>query len=161
MSFQVCLKTHKSLRKLASEMQKLLCLPPYSEETLAGAPYCQFEMFGMIAIIQQMDEEDRDPEVADFPYCLSLQMAFTDNDLNTDELEYQLQPYYAQLLAFHLNIETAFHEKHKVGPHWQIRYHYCRKNPIWDGSILFGEDGWIPAVLLAAPTPWRTMHPVF
>lgn len=160
MSFQVCIKTHKSLQQLASEIQRLLFLPPYSEDALAGEPYCQFEMFGMVVMLQQMDKEDRDPEVVDFSYCFSLQMAFTDADLDTDELEYQLQPYYAQLLAFHLNMETAYREKHKVGPHWQIRYRYCRKNPIWNGSILYGEDGWEPAVLLAPPTPWRTMHPV-
>jgi len=76
-------------------------------------------------------------------------------------MEYNLQPYYAQLLSFQLGLETAYHEKHKVNRAWQIRYRYCCKNPRWTGSILYGEDGWEPAVIEMPPSPWRSMHPVF
>ncbi len=88
-------------------------------------------------------------------------MSFTDHELDTDELEYQLQPYYAQLLTFRLNIETACYEKKKVGQHWQIRYYYYSKNPKWDAAILYGEPGWSPAVNVTLASPWRSMHPIF
>lgn len=159
MSSQVCIKTHKSLQQLTTEIQKLLALPPFTENAFAGEPYCQFEMFGMLVLIHRADEEDRDPEVVDFPYSFELQFSFTDTLLDTDAMEYEIQPYYAQLLAFHLNVETAYYEKHKIGPHWQIRYRYCRKNEKWNGAILYGEEGWEPSVVLSDPTPWRTRHP--
>jgi hypothetical protein len=88
-------------------------------------------------------------------------MSFTDHELDTDDMEYRLQPYYAQLLSFQLGVETAFHEKQKVGGRWQIRYRFFRKNPKWDGSILYGEPGWTPAVIELPPGPWRSMNPVF
>ncbi len=161
MSFQICMKTDKTLQQLATEIRDLLSLPPFSESTFAGEPYCQFEMFGMLVLIHRTDEEDRDPEVATYPYSLDLQMSFTDHELDTDTMEYRLQPYYAQLLTFTLGVETAYHEKQKIGGQWQVRYQFLSKNPRWDGSTLYGEKGWQPAVLFASPSPWRTMHPVF
>lgn len=160
MSFQVYIKTTKSLHQLTSEIQQLLSLPSFTEDAFAGEPYCQFEMFGMQILLHRTDEDEREPEVADFPYCMDLQMAFTENELDTDTLEYNLQPYYAHLLTFHLGVETVYHEKRKVGPHWQVRYHHCHKNPRWNGSILYGEDGWEPAVLQKPPTSWRSLHSV-
>jgi hypothetical protein len=160
MSFQICIKTDKSLQQLATEIRILFSLPPFKQNSFAGEQYCQFEMLGMIVLIHQADEEDRDPEVMHYPYCFDLQMSFADHELNTDHLEYDLQPYYAQLLAFHLGLDTAYHEKQKVGRHWQIRYQFCHKNPHWNGSILYGEEGWKPAVLLDTPSAWRGMHPV-
>jgi len=155
------MKTDKTLQQLATEIRDLLSLPHFSESAFAGEPYCQFEMFGMLVLIHRTDEEDRDPEVATYPYSLDLQMSFTDHELDTDSMEYSLQPYYAQLLTFTLGIETAYHEKQKNGGHWQVRYQFLSKNPHWDGSTLYGEKGWQPAVLFAPPGPWRTMHPVF
>lgn len=159
MSFQICMKTDKSLQQLASEIGDLFSLPPFKENSLAGETYYQFEMLGMLVLIHLADEEERDREVRDYPYSFDLQMTFVDHALDTDTMEYQLQPYYAQLLAFHLGVETAHHEKQKVGQHWQIRYSYYCKNPQWDGSILYGEPGWHAAVLTSPPSPWRTMHP--
>jgi hypothetical protein len=118
-------------------------------------------MLGMLIMVHQADEEDRDPEVMHYPYCFDLQMAFVDHELDTDAMEYTLQPYYAQLLSFHLGLDTAHHEKHKLEHRWHIRYHFYRKNEKWNGSILYGEPGWEPAVLALPPSPWRTMHPVF
>lgn len=161
MSFQICIKTDKPLQQLATEIRTLFALPPFKQDSFAGDPYCQFEMLGMLVLIHKADEEDRDLEVMDYPYCFDLQMSFVDHDLDTDDMEYRLQPYYAQLLSFHLGIDTAFHEKQKIGRHWQIRYQFYRKNPKWDGSILYGEPGWQPAVLVDTPSPWRGMHPVF
>src|SRR5438067_6848333 len=117
MSFQICIRTDKSLHQLTSEIRTIFSLPPFRQDTFAGEPYCQFEMFGMLVLIHRADEEDRDPEVVDFPYSFELQFSFADTLLDTDAMEYEIQPYYAQLLAFHLNIETAYHEKHKIGPH--------------------------------------------
>ncbi len=161
MSFQICIKTNKSLQQLATEIQKIFCLPAFSQNSFAGEPYCQFEMLGMLILIHAADEEDRDPEVMDYSYCFDLQMSFADHELDTDDMEYKLQPYYAQLLTFQLGVETAHHEKQKVGRHWQIRYRFYKKNPKWNGSILYGEPGWQPAVILAPPGEWKTMHPVF
>lgn len=160
MSFQICIKTDKSLQQLATEIRNLFSLPPFTENSFIGEPYCQFEMLGMLVLLHKVDEEDLDPEVLHYLYCFDLQCSFTDRDLNTDKIEYQLQPYYAQLLSFHLGLDTAHHEKQKVGHRWQIRYQFYSKNPRWKGSVLYGEEGWVPAVIAAPPSPWRTMHPV-
>ncbi|TMF44279.1 MAG: hypothetical protein E6I32_15385 [Chloroflexi bacterium] len=115
----------------------------------------------MLILIHWADEEDRDPEVMHYPYCFDLQMSFADHELDTDSVEYRLQPYYAQLLSFQLGLDTAFHEKQKVNRAWQKRYRFCSKNPKWNPTVLYGEPGWQPAVLEAPPSPWRSMHPVF
>ena len=161
MSFQICMKTDKPLQQLATEIRALFSLPPFKENAFAGEPYCQFEMLGMLVLIHRADEDDRDPEVKDYPYRFDLQMSFVDHELDTDTMEYRLQPYYAQLLSFRLNIETAYHEKQKVGGQWQIHYNFYRKNPKWNESILYGEPGWEPAIIASTPSPWRSMHPVF
>ncbi|MBO0778209.1 MAG: hypothetical protein J2P37_05205 [Ktedonobacteraceae bacterium] len=161
MSFQIYIKTDKSLRQLAKEMRELLSLPPFTQSSHAGETYCQFEMFGMLVLLRRSGEEEQDPEVSDFPYCFDMQMTFSEHELDTDELEYQLQPYYAQLLAFHLHVETAHLEKQKAGEHWQVRYQYYRKNPQWNSSILYGEQGWQPAILPGTPSKWRRFTSLF
>ncbi len=161
MSFQICIKTEKSLQQLATEIRDFFSLPPFKTNTFSGDTYCQFEVLGLLILIHQADEDDRDVEVMHYPYCLDLQTSFVDHNLDTDTMEYRLQPYYAQLLSFHLGLDTAYHEKHKVDRAWHIRYHFCSKNPKWNANILYGEPGWEPAVIEEAPSPWRTMHPVF
>jgi hypothetical protein len=161
MSFQICIKTDKSLQQLATEIRNLFSLPPFRQNSFSGDPYCQFEMIGMLILIHRADEEDRDPEVMDYPYCFDLQMSFTDHELNSDNMEYCLQPYYAQLLSFQLGLDTAYHEKQRTDHGWKIRYRCCCKNPKWNESVLFGEPGWEPAVIQMPPGPWRAMHPVF
>jgi hypothetical protein len=118
-------------------------------------------MLGMLVLIHPADPEDREAEVMDYTYSFDLQMSFTEHNLDTDEMEYRLQPYYAELLAFRLGIETACHEKQKVGQRWQVRYNFYYKNPNWKETILYGEDGWEPAVLKGTPTPWRSMQHIF
>ena len=161
MSFQICLKTDKSLQQLATEIRDLFSLPPFKLDSFVDEPYCQFEMLGMLVLIRRSEEGERDPEVMQYPYCFDLQMSFIDHELDTDTMEYALQPYYAQLLAFRLGVETACHEKKRIGQHWQVRYCFYYKNPKWNPDILYGEQGWEPAVLAAPPGPWRSMHPVF
>jgi hypothetical protein len=161
MSFQICIKTDKPLLQLSTEIRNLLALPPFRQDSFVGEPYCQFEMLGMIILIHLADEEDRDPEVMHYPYSFGLQMAFAEHELDTDDMEYHLQPYYAQLLSFHLGVDTAYHEKQKVNGSWHIRYHFCSKNTHWNSNILYGEPGWQPAVTEATPSAWRIMHPVF
>jgi hypothetical protein len=155
MAAQIYIKTDRPLRQVASEMCKLLALPPFTLHSLSGEPYYQFEMFGILALLRPLEEDERDPEVCEFPYCLNLQMSFGEHELDTDALEYKLQPYYAQMLAFHLNLETAYQERQKAGAHWQIRYQICRKNPRWSGTLLYGEPGWEPAISLSSPRAWR------
>ncbi|HLZ61191.1 MAG TPA: hypothetical protein VKR06_29930 [Ktedonosporobacter sp.] len=170
MSFQIWMKTEKPLQQLASEIRDLFALPTFKHHTLAGESYCQFEVFGMLLIIRQpdeephnpeVDEEPRDSEVLDYPYSLDMHLSFTDHELDTDTMEYTLQPYYAQFLAFHLGIKTACLQKKKMGNHWQIRYNFYCKNPNWKPSLLYGEDGWKPAVITDMPSPWRSMLPEF
>jgi len=161
MSFQICIKTDKSLHQLATEICNLFSLPPYRQISIFDEPYYQFETLGMLILLHRTDEEDRDPEVRDFNYCFDLQMTFVDHALDTDTMEYSLQPYYAQLLSFRIGLMTSYHEKQKTDRTWKIRYHYCRKNPKWNDSILFGEPGWEPAVIQIQPSAWRPMHPVF
>jgi hypothetical protein len=155
MSLQICIKTDKSLEYLAEEIRDMFALPPFK---LDRGPYYQFEMLGMLVFIHRIAEEERDPEVSNYPYGFDLQMSFTDHELDTDSMEYQLQPYYAQLLAFRLSVETACQEKKKVGPHWQIRYRFYSKNTKWNAATLFGEPGWEPAIITHAASPWRTIH---
>jgi hypothetical protein len=161
MSFQICIRTDKSLQQLATEIRDLFSLPPFRQNSFSGEAYCQFEMLGMLILIHRADEEDREPEVMDYPYCFDLQMSFADHELDTDTLEYRLQPYYAQLLSFQLGLDTAYHEKQKAERGYMIRYHFCYKNPKWNANILYGEPGWAPAVIEKTPTSWRSMHPLF
>ncbi|GCE18778.1 hypothetical protein [Dictyobacter kobayashii] len=161
MSSQICIKTDKSLQQLATEIRDLLSLPPFTLDSFAEEPYCQFDMLGMLVLIRQTAEEDRDPEVKDYPYSFDIQMSFTEHELDTDTMEYNLQSYYAQLLAFRLGIETSCYEKKKIGQHWQIRYCYYSKNPKWNENLLFGEPGWAPAVSSSNPSPWRSIHTIF
>jgi hypothetical protein len=162
MSFQICIKTDKSLQQLATEIRDLLSLPSFKQDSFAGEPYCQFEVLGMLILIHQADEEEeRDAAVIDYPYSFDLQTSFTDHKLDTDDMEYRLQPYYAQLLSFHLGVNSAYKEMQKTGHHWQMRYRFCSKNPNWNSSILYGEEGWVPAVIVAPPGPWRTVLPQY
>jgi hypothetical protein len=161
MPFQICIKTGKTLQQLAAEICDLFSLPSYKLDPHTEEPYCQFEMLGMILFIRPYDEESRDPEVRDYTYCLDLQLSFIESDLDTDVVEYSLQPYYAQLLAFRLNIETACYEKRQIGQHWQIRYRYYAKNERWKGDLLFGEEGYAPAIKEKTPSAWRSMHTLF
>lgn len=161
MSFQICIRTEKPLQQLAGEIRELFSLPPFSINTFSGDEYCQFEALGLLILLHKTEEEDRDPEVMHYPYSFDMQMSFVDHDLDTDTMEYRLQPYYAQLLSFQLGLDTAYHEKQKVDRNWHIRYRYCSRNPKWNANVLYGEPGWEPAVLLADPSPWRNMHPVF
>jgi hypothetical protein len=161
MSFQICIKTEKSLQQLSTEIRNLFSLPPFRQNSFAGNTYCQFEMLGMLVLVHWADEEDRDPEVMNYTYCFDLQMSFVDHELDTDSMEYTLQPYYAQLLSFKLGLATAHHEKRRIENRWHVRYRYYTKNEKWNDSILYGEDGWEPPVIEAPPTAWRMMHPVF
>jgi hypothetical protein len=158
MSFQICINTDKSLHQLTSDICKLLSLPPFTQQTAGNDSYYQFEMLGMLVVVYYIDEEDRAPEVLRYAYGLDLHLSFTEHELDTDDLEYRLQPYYARLLSFHLGVETAYHEKQKVHQSWRIRYHFCRKNPHWREDILYGEPGWQPAVIETPPSEWRS-HP--
>jgi hypothetical protein len=160
MSFHICIRTEKSLHQLATEMRNIFSLPTFRQNSFSGEPYCQFEMLGMLVLIQPMEEHEREPEVKDYPYSFVLQLSFADHELNTDDMEYRLQPYYAQLLSFKLGLETAYQERQKTDHRsWKIRYHFCCKNPRWNGSVLYGEPGWEPAVIEAPPSPWRAMLP--
>lgn len=161
MSFHICIKTDKSLPQLAMEICRLLSLPPFREDSFAGEPYVQFEMFGMVVLLHQVDEEERDPEVKHYHYSFDMQFSFLEHTLNTEDLEYRLQPYYAQLLSFHLGLDTAHFEKQKLDRKWQIRYRYYSKNVQWRPDVLFGEPGWHPAVTEHPPSAWRFMHPIF
>lgn len=161
MSFQICMKTDKSLQQLATEIRDLLSLPPFTLDAFAEEPYCQFDMLGMLVLIRQVPEEDRDPEVKEYTYSFDAEMSFREHELDTDTMEHNLQPYYTQLLAFHLGIDTACYERKKVGQHWQIRYCFYSKNPKWKENLLFGEPGWVPAIKAGAPGPWRSMQSLF
>ncbi|HET8913069.1 MAG TPA: hypothetical protein VFN23_16460 [Ktedonobacteraceae bacterium] len=161
MSFQICIKTEKSLETLALEIGHIFSLPPFKLDMSSEEPYCQFEMLGMLALIQHLDVEERDPEVSTYNYCFDLQLAFSEHELDTDDLEYRLQPYYAQLLSFRLGLDTAYQEKQPGRQGWQIRYRFCHKNQNWNAQILYGEKGWQPAITESPPSPWRSMHPVF
>jgi hypothetical protein len=161
MSLQICIRTDKSLDQLATEIRDLLSLPPLKVAAFAEEPYYQFEMLGLFIMLRRSEEDERDPEVKGYPYVFDMQASFEDHEIDTDTLIYSLQPYYAQLLAFHLGIETACYEKKKLGPHWQIRYYCYSKNPRWSGNILFGEPGWEPAVLVGNPGVWRTVRRLF
>ena len=87
MSFQICIKTDKSLQQLATEIRNTFSLPPFKQNSFSGESYCQFEMLGMLILVHRLDEEDRDPEVMHYPYCFDLQMAFADHELKGSILD--------------------------------------------------------------------------
>jgi hypothetical protein len=155
MTFQVFIKTEKSLHELAREIGRLLSLPSFTQRARRESTYYQFEMLGMLVLLHYLDEDDRAPEVLSYPYSFDLHLSFTEHELDTDDLEYRLQPYYARLLSFHLGVDTAYHEKQKINQRWHIRYHFCHKNPQWKADILYGEPGWQPAVIESSPSEWR------
>jgi hypothetical protein len=161
MSLQIHIRTDKSLDQLATEIRDLLSLPPFKVDAFAEEPYYQFDMLGMFIMLHRSEEDERDPEVKSYPYVFDLQASFEEHELDTDTMVYSLQPYYAQLLAFRLGVETASYEKKKLGPHWQIRYCCYRKNPHWNGSILYGEPDWEPAVMVGTLGAWRTVRRLF
>src|SRR5437899_9175996 len=97
MSFQICIKTEKSLQQLSTEIRNLFSLPPFRQNSFAGDAYCQFETLGILILIHLSEEEYRDPEVMSYPYCFDLQMAFANHELDTDEMEYRRRHYYAHL----------------------------------------------------------------
>jgi hypothetical protein len=161
MSLHINIRTDKSLQQLAIEIRDLLSLPPFKLDSSSEVPYCQFEMLEMCILLHKSEIEERDPEVKDFPYAFDLQLSFEDLELDIDTIAYTLQPYYAQLLAFRLGVETACFEKKKMGPHWQIRYCFYRRNPRWNENILYGEPGWEPAVQVSVLGTWRTVQHLF
>ncbi len=108
MSLQIWIKTDKPLPQLATEIRNIFSLPPFKQDTFTGEPYYQFEMLGMLIFLHLTEEEDRDPEVMSHHYRFDMQSSFVDHELDTDTMEYNQQPYYAQLLTFHLGIETAY-----------------------------------------------------
>ncbi len=130
MSFQICIKTNKSLQQLATEIRDLLALPPFKHNAFVGEPYCQFEMLGMLLLITRVEGEDREPEVFDYAYSFDMQMTFTEN------------------------------EKQKAGIHWKVRYRFYCKNPRWNEDILYGEPGWEPAVKVGPHSQWRAQLPL-
>ena len=158
MPFQICMKTDKTLQQLAAEIRDLFALPPYTFDSHTEEPYCQFEMLGMLLFVRQSDEESQDQEVRDYPYCLDMQLSFTEWNSDNDQLEYNLQPYYAQLLAFRLGVDTACYEKKRIGERWKIHYHYYTRNTDWSADRLFDEPGYVPAIQEEAPSDWRPMH---
>src|SRR5579875_2991279 len=83
MSFQVFIKTEKSLHQLASEIGTHLSLPPFKRQRTRDALYYQFEMLGMLVILHYLEEEDRAPEVLNYPYVFTLELTFTEHDLDT------------------------------------------------------------------------------
>ena len=161
MSFQICIKTEKPLAQLATDIRNLFSLPPFKQSFFSGESYYQFELLGMLVLVHCADEEDRDPEVMHYPYSFDMQLTFTEHELDTDALEYALQPYFAQLLSFRLGLDTAYHEKQKIDRAWHIRYRFYSKNPRWNPDVLYGEPGWQPAVIEGTPGPWRSMRPIF
>src|SRR5258708_39336046 len=44
MSFQICIKTDKSLQQLATEIRNLFSLPPFRQKKDSGETYYPFEM---------------------------------------------------------------------------------------------------------------------
>src|SRR2546423_15111286 len=75
MSFQICIKTDKSLQQLATEICNLFSLPPFRQISFSDEPYCQFVILGMLILLHRADEEDADPDVNDYNYCIHLQLS--------------------------------------------------------------------------------------
>jgi len=161
MSFKICIKRRNLCNNSPQEVRNLFSLPPFKQSSFSGEPYCQFEVLGLLILIHRADEEDRDPEVMHYPYCFDLQMSFCRSRLDTDSVEYRLQPYYAQLLSFQLGLDTAFTKKQKVNR--ACRYATASVQKILNGTQPFCMEslGGSQRCSKAPPSPWRSMHPVF
>src|SRR5205823_13461505 len=66
MSFQICIKTDKSLQQLATEICNLFSLPPFRQISFSDEPYCQFEMLGLLILLHR--DRKSTPELQSLAY---------------------------------------------------------------------------------------------
>lgn len=71
------------------------------------APYYRAAGLGFEALLFENAGDELDPEFEAYPYALNLTSQYSDVDLDAFELDEPLSEYYARLLAFDLDIETA------------------------------------------------------
>jgi hypothetical protein len=104
----VFLKSHDDLDRTAERVFGALgapCQPDENEEF--GGPYYRASGLGFEAALYANAGEVQEPEFETYQYALEVSSTFWCVDLDTVDLEGPLSEYYARLLAFELNVETA------------------------------------------------------
>lgn len=76
-----------------------------NEET--GTTLYRASGLGFEAVLYRNAGEDEDPEFEGYGYALNITSRFADAELNAFDLDEPLSEYFARLLAFDLQIETA------------------------------------------------------
>lgn len=101
----IYLKTHEPLDRMAERVFGALdsqFTPGSGEPESYGA-----RGLGLKAVLYANAGEFHDPEFADYAATLEITSNFADVELEQIDLEGLLSEYYARLLAFDLNVETA------------------------------------------------------
>lgn len=76
-----------------------------SEET--GIPYIHATGLGFEAILSENTGDNLDPEFEEYDFALNITSQYADTDLDAFDLDEPLSEYFARLLAFELNTQTA------------------------------------------------------
>jgi len=105
----IFLKTHEDLERTAAMVFGAL-RTPYETSTMEDAPDVAFyeaNGLGFHAALFANADQLLDPEFESYAYGLEITSHFWCADMNTIEIEGPLSEYFARLLAFELDVETA------------------------------------------------------
>jgi hypothetical protein len=127
----VFLKSHDSLDRVAELVfTSLKTAYETATDEASGEPYFRGSGLGFDAAFYANRGEMLDPEFEDYQYGIDITSQFWCVDLDNVDLEGPLSEYFARLLAFQLNLETATEltlETTEEGERLQIRA--FRPNP--------------------------------
>ena len=105
----IFLKTHEDLERTAAMVFGAL-RTPYEASTMedaSGVAFYEANGLGFHAALFANADELLDPEFEPYAYGLEITSHFWCADMDTIEIEGPLSEYYARLLAFELDVETA------------------------------------------------------
>jgi hypothetical protein len=104
----IFLKSSDGLEQVAGRVFAALGTPhALTEPDESGTVYYQGSGMGFRALLFANTGEMLDPEFEDYQYGMEITSQFWDIELDTLDLDDQLSEYFARLIAFELNLETA------------------------------------------------------
>lgn len=103
----IFLKSNGDLSRVAARVFGALESQYTAGPSEAGTESYETQGMGMKAVLYANAGEFQDPEFADYAFTLEITTGFTDVEFDQMDLEGLLGEYYARLLAFDLNLETA------------------------------------------------------
>jgi hypothetical protein len=103
----IFLKSNDDLDRVAARVFGALDSQYMPGPSEAGIESYEAQGMGMKAMLYANAGEFQDPEFADYAFTLEITSRFADVELDQIDFEGLLSEYYARLLAFDLNLETA------------------------------------------------------